>query len=176
MRLLPTILAASCCYNTIAQLTGDPPPSLAFKVTSGENDNYFLRDNLTSAQLLVTTSNSTASSRRLVIALPAGNSGVLAYFHPSESNNNSVFGVGVAEGSFQSVMADFSNVGVRVDLNFSGNATLGTTIIGAVRAMRGELRSDQYTYLITLNILRCRLHGWRGGHQQHLQLHARRIQ
>ncbi|KAF8870883.1 hypothetical protein BD779DRAFT_1578468 [Infundibulicybe gibba] len=88
-------------------------PDLAFQVSSGGNDNYFLRDNVTSAQLVLTSPDNTLSSvRRIVFALPGGNTGALA------------------------TTDDFQNVGAQADFTFSGNATLGVIIIGAVRAMR----------------------------------------
>jgi hypothetical protein len=59
---------------------------LLFQVESGENVNYFLRDNLTTAQLLLTSPKASAGVQRLVVALPAGNSGALAYFLPLNEN------------------------------------------------------------------------------------------
>lgn len=125
--------------NTI-QSTG-----LSFRITSGDNDNYFLRDNVTSCQLLVTSSNETAPVRRVVFALPAGNSGALAYFLPmntssstNSSSNSSELGISLVDGSFVSTTGDFNNTGAQADFNFTTNATLGVIIIGAVRAMRGD--------------------------------------
>ncbi len=131
-----------------AQIVGEPNTTLAFHVASGENDNYFLRDGRTSAQLVLTSANSTSAARRLVVALPAGNSGALAYFLPKDasadagssggnSTSSTTLGVTLVEGSFKSTTADYFNVGVQADLVFDQNATLGVTIIGAVRAMRG---------------------------------------
>ena len=137
-RSLLAVLASSKLWGAVAQIISDPTPSLSFKVTSGDNDNYFLRDNLTSAQLLLTSPNSTTSARRLVVALPAGNSGALAYFLPSNPAANSTLGIDLVEGSLKSTTTDYFNVGVQADLTFDGNATLGVTILGAVRAMRGE--------------------------------------
>lgn len=109
-----------------------------FQVTSGGNDNYFLRDNLTSAQVLLTSANSTASLKRLVVALPAGNSGALTYFLPlNNSSSNASISVTLQNSSLESTTNDFDNVGVQANLTFTGNATLGVTIIGGVRAMRG---------------------------------------
>ncbi|KAI9001558.1 hypothetical protein BD414DRAFT_453177 [Trametes punicea] len=130
----------------VAQTVGSQNASLAFKVVSGGNDNYFLRDNLTSSQLLLTSSNSTSPLRRLVVALPAGNSGALTYFLPkdagSSGNSTEALNVTLVEGSFKSATADYSNVGVQADLNFDRNATLGVTIIGAVRAMRDYVEGN----------------------------------
>lgn len=135
-----------------AQIVGEPNATLAFHVASGGNDHYFLRDGRTSAQLVLTSANSTSAVRRLVVALPAGNSGALVYFLPKDasadagssggnSTSPSLLSVTLVEGSFKSATADYFNVGVQADLAFDRNATLGVTIIGAVRAMRGTQSS-----------------------------------
>lgn len=110
---------------------------LSFQVTSGDNDNFFLRDNTTTAQLLLTKGNSSSELRRLVVALPAGNSGALTYFIP-QNNTDEQLTVTLEDGMFRSTTDDFDNVGIQANLKFSGNSSIGVTIIGAVRAMRGE--------------------------------------
>ncbi|KAI0366300.1 hypothetical protein BV20DRAFT_1124361 [Pilatotrama ljubarskyi] len=150
MRLLQNLGALSivyvCALGAAAQIVGEQNATLAFKVVSGGNDNYFLRDNLTSAQLLLTSANSTSAARRLVVALPAGNSGALTYFLPKNDSSNptstSALNVTLVEGSFRSATADYFNVGVQADLAFDRNATLGVTIIGAVRAMRDYVEGN----------------------------------
>lgn len=135
--------------------------TLTFNVSSGGNDNYFYRDNVTSAQLVLTSANNTSTDvRRLVVALPAGNSGALVYFLPlsnsssggnstanststgnTTSTSNSTLGISLMNGTLQSITDEFNNTGAQAELVFTGNATLGVTIIGAVRAMRG---TDQH--------------------------------
>lgn len=135
--------------------------TLTFNVSSGGNDNYFYRDNITSLQLVLTSANNTSSDvQRMVVALPAGNSGALVYFLPLSdsistgnstgdttgnstgsgnvtSTGNSTFGISLVNGTLQSTTDEFNNTGAQAELAFTGNATLGVTIIGAVRAMRG---------------------------------------
>ena len=111
---------------------------LFFQIASGDNDNFFLRDNRTTAQLLLTKANSSTEARRLVVALPAGNSGALTYFVPSNNTSGGI-SVSLQNDTFKSTTGPYDNVGVQANLNFSGNATLGVTVIGAVRAMRGAL-------------------------------------
>ncbi|KAI0350022.1 hypothetical protein OH77DRAFT_1431415 [Trametes cingulata] len=162
MRILRKLGASSVVYlcalrGVAAQIVGEQNATLAFKVVSGGNDNYFLRDNLTSAQLLLTSANSTSAARRLVVALPAGNSGALTYFLPKNDSSNTVadsagggsnstttsaLNVTLVEGSFKSTTTDYFNVGVQADLAFDRNATLGVTIIGAVRAMRDYVEGN----------------------------------
>ncbi len=74
------------------------------------------------------------------MALPAGNAGALAYFLPADTSGNGTLGVHLVEGSLRSATADYFNVGVQAELAFDANATLGATIVGAVRAMRGTSR------------------------------------
>lgn len=152
MRLAKTLCVLSLfalAGTAAAQIVGEPNATLAFHVASGENDNYFLRDGRTSGQLVLTSANNTsAAPRRLVVALPAGNSGALAYFLPKDASTDAgasggnstsptALGVTLVEGSLKSATADYFNIGVQADLAFDRNATLGVTIIGAVRAMRG---------------------------------------
>ncbi|GJE96208.1 hypothetical protein PsYK624_124020 [Phanerochaete sordida] len=112
--------------------------TLSFQVTSSGNDNYFLRDNVTAAQVLLTSANNTDTvPRRLVVALPAGNSGALTYFLPLNASDNATsLSVSLVNGTLRTTNMDFNNTGVEADLTFNANATLGVTIIGAVRAMR----------------------------------------
>ena len=138
LMLLTALTLLQSCLVAVAQIVGDPVPSVSFKVVSSGNDNFFLRDTLTSGQLLMTSRNNTSSLRRLVVALPAGNTGALVYFLPSDSDDASGLDVGLLEGSVKSATADYFNVGLQADLIFDRNATLGVTIIGAVRAMRGK--------------------------------------
>lgn len=118
---------------------GTNSSSLSFQVASGGNDNYFLRDNVTAAQLLLTSANNTSTiPRRFVVALPAGNTGALTYFLPlNATSNGSLLSVNLVNSTFHSTTREFNSSGVEADLAFSTNATLGVTIIGAVRAMRG---------------------------------------
>ena len=151
----PLFLALSTFLSVLCTNAVDVPKSaLSFRVSSGGNDNYFLRDDITSAQLLITNTNNTTPVRRLVFALPAGNSGGLVYFLPLSGNvttangtqnvssaENSMLGISVVNGTFRSTTDEFNNTGAEVELAFTGNATLGVTIIGAVRAMRGTFET-----------------------------------
>ena len=146
-RLARVFAFLQACQAIAGQtVTNSSGPGLSFQVVSGGNNNYFFRDNSTSAQLLLTSENSTSTARRLVVALPAGNSGALAYFLPSNEvaggDSTNALGVNLVNGSFTSATTEFSNVGVQADLAFHANATLGVTIIGAVRAMRGSCPSS----------------------------------
>ncbi|EST09848.1 hypothetical protein PSEUBRA_000239 [Kalmanozyma brasiliensis GHG001] len=122
-------------------------------LTSGPYDNYFLRSNGTSAQVLLTntsssnpTSNSTrATLNRFLVALPAGNSGSVAFFLPytngtnaTEGGNTSASGLTVTlgESGLKSAYGDNGQAGVTGELLFSQSATLGTTLLGSIRTVR----------------------------------------
>ncbi|KAF5357341.1 hypothetical protein D9758_005948 [Tetrapyrgos nigripes] len=113
-------------------------PSLNFQISSGGNENFFHRDNQTSAQILLTSPDSNAKISRFVAALPAGNSGALVYFLPlaGPPQDEQRLIVSLINDTLTSTTDSFDNVGIQADLSFSGNATLGVTIVGAVRAMR----------------------------------------
>jgi hypothetical protein len=136
---------------------------ISFQLLSGGNDNYFLRDSVTSGQLLLTNASNTLNDfSRLVVAFPAGNSGALVYFLPLGTDNKTLnapsacsgggsqrLSVSLVNGTLKSTQAEFSNAGVQADISFSGNTTLGVTIIGAVRAMRGMHTSQISMRIVT---------------------------
>ncbi|KAF9477873.1 hypothetical protein BDN70DRAFT_933848 [Pholiota conissans] len=133
------IMAYLICASVITLAQQPPNPSApptTFHVLSGSNDNYFYRDNTTSAQLLLTNAQATSvnTTRRLVVALPAGNNGALVYFLPKDTAGS--LNVELVNGSLTSTTAANENKGIQADLIFSGNATVGVTIVGAVRALR----------------------------------------
>jgi len=133
-RLLRIVLGLLVLGISVGCSTATP---LSFQISSGGNENFFYRDDQTSAQVLLTSSGSNASVRRFVAALPAGNSGALVYFLPL-SNGADDLAVSLINDTLISTTEDFNNTGIQADLLFSQNATLGVTIVGAVRAMRGR--------------------------------------
>ncbi|KZP01238.1 hypothetical protein CALVIDRAFT_474889 [Calocera viscosa TUFC12733] len=115
---------------------------LYFHLSSGGNENYFYRDNVTAAQVLFTSSNSTTTVRRFVTAMPAGNSGALLYFLPLNASASNATGSPLDVQLVNSTLPlahtveTWGNVGVKGQMSFSADAQLGVAIIGAVRAMR----------------------------------------
>ena len=108
--------------------------ALNLHLKSGGFENYLWRSNITAAQVLLTSPNVTDRLQRLVVAMPAGNSGALSYFLPVDENQQ--LSMQLVNGSLQNAIADFNNVGVQGLVSLNTDATLGVTIIGAVRAMR----------------------------------------
>lgn len=107
-----------------------------FSIFSGANLNYFIRDNTTAATLLLTARNASAPGKpqRMVVGMPAGNSGALSYFIPADNSTQLV--LELVEGSLQTVAADNNHTGLAGAFTMNANATLGVTIIGSLRAVR----------------------------------------
>lgn len=157
---LSYLLASFARASVSATSTGRPPTSTTqptvFHVASGANENYFYRDNVTTAQLLLTSAASASpnTTRRLVAALPAGNNGALVYFLPIPHGSHpgppppiggnppspavQPLNINLINGTLQSTVAPDGNSGIQADVSFSTSATLGVTIVGAVRALRGK--------------------------------------
>ncbi|KAF8586613.1 hypothetical protein K439DRAFT_1386873 [Ramaria rubella] len=127
--LLPSVIVAQ-----------DSDAILNLHLTSGGYDNYFWRSNVTATQVLFTSPNVTDRPQRFVMGMPAGNSGVLSYFLPV--NENQQLSVQLVNGSLQDAAGDFNNVGAQGHMSFNADATLGVTILGAVRAMRDYVEGN----------------------------------
>ncbi|GJJ15110.1 hypothetical protein Clacol_009385 [Clathrus columnatus] len=127
-------------FSRVLSQTSGGGSNLNLHLTSGGFDNYLWRSNTTAAQVLLTSPNVTDRLQRFVVAMPAGNSGTLAYFVPSGLGQD--FSVQLVNGTLQDAVANFNNVGVQGHLSFNADASLGVTIIGAVRAMRDYVEGD----------------------------------
>ncbi|KAF8978110.1 hypothetical protein BDQ17DRAFT_1383270 [Cyathus striatus] len=118
-------------YVTLASKQTADKDALNFQLTSSGNENYFYRDNITSAQVLLTSPASNAT-RRLVAALPAGNNGALVYFLPASTNSGVAsedkLDITLINGTLKSTTSPFHNVGIQADILVTANATLGVTL------------------------------------------------
>lgn len=156
--LLSGVAAQSDNCSVTTQYLTDPP-----------YDNYFYSDCNVDAQVVVTSplpdSNLTIIGPRLIIAWPAGNSGIAAFFQPEDGPNgtlaielvNSTIGTPLAayvsdstslNSSSNSTNSSSSNssgnsnstsypfVGVRGVLSFNASAVLTVPILGSVRTIR----------------------------------------
>ena len=127
----------SCPGTAITQHLPDPP-----------YDNYFYSDCHVSAQAVVTSplpdSNLTIIGPRFIIAWPAGNSGICAFFAPQNGINGSL-GIELVNSTIGSPLAStyqapagsaVATVGVTGILSFNSSATLSIPILGSVRTIR----------------------------------------
>ena len=115
---------------------------LRFNLTSGSYDNYFIRSNLTAAQVLLTNTSATELNRFLV-AFPAGNSGAVSYFLPLEEQAS--LNVTLGQDGIRTAYGPNDLRGVAGELLFSNNATLGTTLLGSIRTVRDYTEGNGLT-------------------------------
>lgn len=150
MKLLHTLLSAALLATASAQSgncsittqhLSDPP-----------YENYFYSDCHVDAQVVVTSplpdSNLSIIGPRLIIAWPAGNSGIAAFFLPQDGPNgtlaielvNSTIGLPLSvyeqNSSASSNSSDYPSVGVQGVLSFNSSAVLTVPILGSVRTIR----------------------------------------
>ncbi|KAK0786678.1 hypothetical protein LTR75_013112 [Friedmanniomyces endolithicus] len=135
-----TAAAAVCTETPTTQHLSDPP-----------YENYFYSDYHSSNQVVVTSplpaSNLSVIGPRLLVAWPAGNSGVLAYFSPQNGVNGSL-GIQLVNGTANqplsgvytpangSSLTGNPRVGISTLVKFNSSAYLTVPILGSVRTMR----------------------------------------
>lgn len=111
-------------------------------------DNYFYSDCNVDAQVVVTSplpdSNLTIIGPRLIVAWPAGNSGICTFFQPSNGANGTL-AIKVVNSTVGSPLALYKNttsnstypfVGVQGVVSFNASATLTVPILGSIRTIR----------------------------------------
>src|SRR3954453_11175085 len=120
-------------------------PATTLHLSDPPYQNYFYSDCHVDAQAVVTSplpdSNLTIIGPRLVIAWPAGNSGVAAYFQPQNGVNgslgidpvNSTIGSPLAPVYQQTPGSKYPTVGVTGVLSFNTSAELTVPILGSIR-------------------------------------------
>ena len=133
--LLRATSAQSCQATT--QYLSDPP-----------YENYFYSDCNVDAQTVVTSplpdSNLSIIGPRLIVAWPAGNSGICTFFQPQDGPNgtlaielvNSTIGSPLAPVYQPREGSDYPYVGVQGVIAFNSSATLTVPILGSVRNIR----------------------------------------
>lgn len=127
--------SGSC--QAVTQHLSDPP-----------YENYFYSDCNTDTQAVVTSplpdSNLSIIGPRLVIAWPAGNSGICTFFQPQNGPNGSL-AIGLVNSTLGSPLgpvyrsvrgSEYPSVGVQGVLSFNSSATLTIPILGSVRTIR----------------------------------------
>lgn len=129
-------LGATCTAAATTQFLTSPP-----------YDNYFYSDCHAATQVVVTSpladSNLSIISPRVIVAWPAGNSGIATFFAP-ESGINGTLGIQLLNSSIGSPLGPLysdSNggnaaVGISTQLQFNSSATLVVAILGSIRTIR----------------------------------------
>jgi hypothetical protein len=128
-------------------------------LSSPPYENYFYSDCNSAAQVVVTSplpnSDLTVISPRIIVAWPAGNSGIVAYFQPESGVNGTleIQLLNYTSGSPLGPVLDESNggnstVGISAEVSFNSSAILSVAILGSIRTIRdftegpSLLRSD----------------------------------
>ncbi|KAK4691518.1 hypothetical protein P7C71_g5497, partial [Lecanoromycetidae sp. Uapishka_2] len=151
---LVQISSSSLSHTTTIDIPGnDPPPCSATPTTQYLSDppyaNYFYSDCHLAAQAVVTSplsdSNLSLIGPRLIIAWPAGNSGVCAFFAPQNGINGSLAIELVNSTAGQALSPvyvpangaeEYPRVGVSGTVRFNSSATLTVPILGSIRTIR----------------------------------------
>jgi len=130
--------ASATCPAIVSNLHLSSPPY----------DNYFYSDCHASSQVVVTTPNSdsnlTLIGPRLLVAWPAGNSGVVTFFQPTNGVNgslsltlmNSTAGSPLGPVYKPAMQGGNATVGISGEIGFNSSAMLTVAILGSIRTIR----------------------------------------
>ncbi|KAE8447211.1 hypothetical protein EG329_011042 [Mollisiaceae sp. DMI_Dod_QoI] len=116
-------------------------------LSSPPYENYFYSDCNSATQVVVTSplsdSNLTIIGPRVIVAWPAGNSGIVAYFQP-ENGVNGTLGIQLLNSTIGNPLGPVYNnsyggnatVGITTDIEFNSSAVLSVAILGSIRTIR----------------------------------------
>lgn len=150
----PTSTAASPSSAASPAFTSSSAPTCSSSATSlhlsdPPYENYFYSDCHVEAQVVVTSpqpaDNLTIIGPRLIVAWPAGNSGVCAFFAPQNGQNGSL-GIELVNSTAGQALAPvyktanasskYPSVGVSGVLRLNSSAALTVPILGSIRTIR----------------------------------------
>ncbi|CAG7563095.1 unnamed protein product [Fusarium equiseti] len=133
-------------YFTFA--LGESCPVITQQLSDPPYENYFYSDCNTDAQVVVTSplpdSNLSIIGPRLIVAWPAGNSGICTFFEPQSEQNgtlaielvNSTLGSPLGVINRDEEDSEYPFVGVEGVLSFNASANLTVAILGSIRNIR----------------------------------------
>ncbi|KAL3419839.1 hypothetical protein PVAG01_08337, partial [Phlyctema vagabunda] len=124
-----------------------PNEATTLHLSSPPYENYFYSDCNSASQVVVTTpqqgSNLSIVVPRVIVAWPAGNSGVAAYFSPQNGVNGTldIHLLNSTTGSplgpiYQSSGGSNATVGISTQIEFNSSAYLSLAILGSIRTIR----------------------------------------
>ncbi|KAJ6788221.1 hypothetical protein PWT90_10164 [Aphanocladium album] len=137
-------------FSLVAGAVAAPNPSCkatTLHLPDPPYENYFYSDCNVDAQAVVTSplpdSNLTEIKPRLIVAWPAGNSGVCAFFDPQNGEKGSL-GLELVNSTLgsplnsvlQNTFAKIPTTGVEGVLSFNSSAKLSLALLGSVRTIR----------------------------------------
>ncbi|KAH6992868.1 hypothetical protein EDB82DRAFT_545169 [Fusarium venenatum] len=127
---------------------GDACPVFTQQLSDPPYENYFYSDCNTDAQVVVTSplpdSNLSIIGPRLIVAWPAGNSGICTFFKPQSEKNgtlaieliNSTVGSPLGVINHIDEDSEYPFVGIEGVLSFNTSANLTVAILGSIRNIR----------------------------------------
>jgi hypothetical protein len=157
MLAILTVLCAWLAQHILAQSTDDCPV-VTQHLSDPPYENYFYSDCDVDAQVVVTSplpdSNLSIIGPRLIIAWPAGNSGICTFFEPENGKNgtlgielvNSTIGEPLAAIDVEESNNNYSFVGVQGVIAFNTSAKLTVPILGSVRTIRDFTEGPSLLY------------------------------
>ncbi|KAI0189315.1 hypothetical protein EV127DRAFT_432370 [Xylaria flabelliformis] len=123
----------------------DPCPLSYLHLTDQPYENYFVSDCSSASQVVVTSPVLDSGLRlvdpRLLIAWPAGNSGIVTYFLPNDASNTTL---AISLESLPDVNRTISPLvgGVTGLISFNSSAVLNLAIIGSIRTVRDYVEGN----------------------------------
>lgn len=141
---LLTVLVTAVC---LAQDTCDEPASRLY-LPDPPYDNYIYFDCHSSSHVIFTSPTSSSNlsiiGPRLLVAWPAGNSGIVAYFEPTDGANgtltprleNSTSTGETLNPIYEAIQGSNPYVGVSGSINLNVPANLTIPILGSIRTIR----------------------------------------
>ena len=146
--MLPIITLVSLLSGVAAQ-TNSSCQARVQHLSDPPYDNYFYSDCNTDAQAVITSplpdSNLSIIGPRLIVAWPAGNSGICTFFQP-HNDNNGTLGIELVNSTFGNPLgavtiagnssSQLPSVGVEGVLSFNNTAEIAVAILGSVRTIR----------------------------------------
>lgn len=147
MHGIPYFLVALLAAVGIAQDTCNEPASRLY-LPDLPYDNYLYFDCQSSSHVIITSptteSNLSVIGPRLLVAWPAGNSGLVVYFEPTDGVNGTLTPTLANSSStgealdpiYESVEGGNPMVGVSGSINFNVPATLTVAVLGSIRTIR----------------------------------------
>ncbi len=134
----------------------------ALHLSSPPYENYFYSDCHSASQVVVTSptpeSNLSIIGPRVIVAWPAGNSGIAAYFQP-ESGINGTLGIQLVNstsgsplsGIYDESKSSNSTIGISTQIEFNSSAVLSVAILGSIRTIRDFVEGPSLLYPVIQN-------------------------
>lgn len=112
-------------------------------LTISDYENYFFRDQTTSAQIVLTSSSAPSKIQpRFLVAFPAGDSGVAVFLRPTAGQIVKIK-LDLVDGSLQSLTG--GNIGVRGQFQLNEDSSVGNIVMGSARTIRDFTDSGKAT-------------------------------